>query len=174
MIRTRSEPADPPSRSALHFAAATGNARITRILCEAGAEIDLRDKDGERSEDRPISLAEMRAARARHEAAVWLCMCPQWGCRCTHIYTSHRAIMRRLWTTCGQRCDQPAYIWSVALSCLDPSGYTPIHMAAGYLHTPVVELLLHYGSDPEIRDREGRTVLELVENLKASRPSKSC
>lgn len=32
--------------SALHFAAATGNVRVTRILCEAGAEIDLRDKDG--------------------------------------------------------------------------------------------------------------------------------
>lgn len=33
-------------RSALHFAAATGNARIIRILCEAGSEVDLMDKDG--------------------------------------------------------------------------------------------------------------------------------
>ena len=31
------------------------------------------------------------------------------------------------------------------------AGYTPLHMASGYLHTPVVELLLAYGADPEVR-----------------------
>ena len=30
------------------------------------------------------------------------------------------------------------------------AGYTPLHMASGYLHTPVVELLSAYGADPEV------------------------
>ncbi|KAK9828851.1 hypothetical protein WJX72_002407 [[Myrmecia] bisecta] len=33
-------------RSALHFAAAIGNANCVRMLCQAGAEVDLGDKEG--------------------------------------------------------------------------------------------------------------------------------
>lgn len=44
--RVLSQCVDKDRRSALHFAAATGNSRITRILCEAGSEVDLMDKDG--------------------------------------------------------------------------------------------------------------------------------
>eukprot|EP00198_Chlamydomonas_reinhardtii_P014367 XP_001703704.1 chloroplast SRP43/CAO subunit of signal recognition particle [Chlamydomonas reinhardtii] len=36
--------------SALHFAAALGSAECTRLLVEAGAELDLQDKEGERGE----------------------------------------------------------------------------------------------------------------------------
>ncbi len=43
-------------------------------------------------------------------------------------------------------------------------------MAAGYLHTPAVELLLHFGADPEVRDREGRSVLDLAKSLKSNLP----
>lgn len=44
--RVLSQCVDKDRRSALHFAAATGNSRITQILCEAGSEINLMDKDG--------------------------------------------------------------------------------------------------------------------------------
>eukprot|EP00208_Stichococcus_sp_RCC1054_P001395 CAMPEP_0206140168 /NCGR_PEP_ID=MMETSP1473-20131121/8670_1 /ASSEMBLY_ACC=CAM_ASM_001109 /TAXON_ID=1461547 /ORGANISM="Stichococcus sp, Strain RCC1054" /LENGTH=480 /DNA_ID=CAMNT_0053534233 /DNA_START=346 /DNA_END=1788 /DNA_ORIENTATION=- len=44
--RVLSQCVDKDRRSALHFAAATGNVRIARILCEAGSELDLMDKDG--------------------------------------------------------------------------------------------------------------------------------
>lgn len=42
---------------------------------------------------------------------------------------------------------------AVLMWCQSPlhTGYTPLHMASGYLHTPVVELLLAYGADPEVR-----------------------
>ncbi len=33
-------------RSALHFSAALGNVKITQMLCQAGADVDLGDKDG--------------------------------------------------------------------------------------------------------------------------------
>jgi ankyrin repeat protein len=36
----------PSVRSALHFAAALGNVKITQMLCQAGADVDLGDKDG--------------------------------------------------------------------------------------------------------------------------------
>ena len=34
------------ARSALHFAAALGNVKIIQMLCQAGADVDLGDKDG--------------------------------------------------------------------------------------------------------------------------------
>ena len=45
-------------------------------------------------------------------------------------------------------------------------GYTPLHMAAGYLHVDMVKLLLRYGADPEQPDAKGRSPLELVEDLR--------
>ena len=32
--------------SALHFAAAMGNVKITQMLCQSGADVNLNDKDG--------------------------------------------------------------------------------------------------------------------------------
>ena len=32
--------------SALHFSAAVGNVKITQMLCQAGADVNLGDKDG--------------------------------------------------------------------------------------------------------------------------------
>ena len=46
-------------------------------------------------------------------------------------------------------------------------GYTALHMAAGYLHVPVVVALLEAGANPEVKDRKGQSVLELAESLKA-------
>lgn len=42
-----SQAVDENRRSGLHFTAAVGNEKCTRILCEAGADPDLGDKDGE-------------------------------------------------------------------------------------------------------------------------------
>ena len=47
------------------------------------------------------------------------------------------------------------------------AGYTPLHMAAGYLHVPVVVSLLEGGANPEVKDRKGQSVLDLVDSLKA-------
>ncbi len=42
--------ADPPTAcSALHFAAALGQVDATKMLVEAGADVNLQDKDGEAS-----------------------------------------------------------------------------------------------------------------------------
>ena len=50
------------------------------------------------------------------------------------------------------------------------AGYTPLHMAAGYMHTTTIAALLAAGADPEQEDREGRSPLALVESLRAALP----
>lgn len=53
----------------------------------------------------------------------------------------------------------------------DMEGYTPLHMASGYLHTSTIVALLEDGNaDPEQVDRQGRSPLALVESLRAQLP----
>ncbi|CAL6307833.1 unnamed protein product [Bathycoccus prasinos] len=40
----------------------------------------------------------------------------------------------------------------------DCEGYTSLHIAAGYLNTETVEILLRAGADPEVEDDSGRSV----------------
>ncbi len=47
------------------------------------------------------------------------------------------------------------------------AGYTPLHMAAGYLHGSALVALLQGGANPEVKDRKGQSVLDLVDSLKA-------
>jgi len=51
------------------------------------------------------------------------------------------------------------------------AGYTPLHMAAGYLHTSAITALLEGGADPEQEDRQSRSPLALVESLRAAIPA---
>ena len=52
----------------------------------------------------------------------------------------------------------------------DKEGYTPLHMAAGYLHTSTIYALIEGDADPEQQDLQGRSPLELVESLRAALP----
>jgi hypothetical protein len=50
------------------------------------------------------------------------------------------------------------------------SGYTPLHMACGYMQTGAMSTLLEAGADPLVKDKQGRDVVTLVENLRRSMP----
>jgi hypothetical protein len=39
--------------------------------------------------------------------------------------------------------------------CVVCSGYTPLHMASGYMHTGPMAALLEAGADPLIKDKQG-------------------
>jgi hypothetical protein len=43
-----------------------------------------------------------------------------------------------------------------------PAGYTPLHMASGYMHTGPMAALLEAGADPLIKDKQGVCRLEDV------------
>lgn len=47
-----------------------------------------------------------------------------------------------------------------------PAGYTPLHMAVGYSRTATVQVLLDFGADPEVGDKDGKNVMDLVEKLR--------
>merc|ERR1712138_288336 len=56
------------------------------------------------------------------------------------------------------------------VNCADTEGYTPLHMAAGYLAVPTLRILLEMGADPEQKDKEGRSPLELVDRIRSDIP----
>ena len=59
----------------------------------------------------------------------------------------------------------------IAALLQDKEGYTPLHIAAGYLNRGVVRLLLSAGADPELEDRQGRSALDLIVALKENTPT---
>ncbi len=50
------------------------------------------------------------------------------------------------------------------------TGYTPLHMAAGYMHTSTMTALLVGGSDPQIKDNTGKDVVSLLDGLRNNMP----
>ena len=53
----------------------------------------------------------------------------------------------------------------------DQDGYSALHMAAGYVHSSVVQALLAAGADPEQEDKAGRSPLSLVQGLLERTPA---
>ena len=50
-------------------------------------------------------------------------------------------------------------------------GYTPLHIASGYLNKGVARILLEAGADPELQDAQKRSALDLVLALKSGTPT---
>lgn len=128
---------DENRRSAVHFAAAMGKAQLVQRLLAAGGEVDLADKEGEQrcqqfqgwsSGCAPVCGLQQRALIATIEWRA-ACMAAQLGCML-------RFMLLRLASPLP--------------------GYTPLHMAAGYMHTSTIAALLAGGADPEQEDRQGR------------------
>ena len=44
----------------------------------------------------------------------------------------------------------------MSVSINSNAGYTPLHMAAGYMHTSTIAALLAGGADPEQQDKQER------------------
>jgi len=47
---------------------------------------------------------------------------------------------------------------SLFVTSQDKDCFTPLHIAAGYLHEKVVEILVKSGANPELQDSTGRSV----------------
>ena len=51
----------------------------------------------------------------------------------------------------------------------DPNSYTPMHAAASYAHTDLLEYLISKGGDINLRDDDGDTPLYVVESVDMAR-----
>lgn len=51
-----------------------------------------------------------------------------------------------------------------------PTGYTPLHMAAGYMHTTTMGALLEASANPQLKDNNGKDVVGLIGKLRAEMP----
>lgn len=57
------------------------------------------------------------------------------------------------------------------IDAVDKDGYTPLHIAAGYLHEEVISVLMKSGADPALEDNSGRSALNLIEMLLQNTPA---
>jgi len=56
-------------RSALHFSAAIGNVKVLQMLCQAGADVNLGDKDGACAPNVIIAIQVMASSGSKHQAS---------------------------------------------------------------------------------------------------------
>lgn len=51
------------------------------------------------------------------------------------------------------------------INAVDKDGYSPLHLSAGYMHCDFVLYMLECGADPELKDKAGRNVIDLLSDL---------
>ncbi|KAI8463004.1 MAG: hypothetical protein J3K34DRAFT_159942, partial [Monoraphidium minutum] len=109
-------------RTALHLAAAEGDANMLRLLLQHGADVAAMDAAGEV----PLIVAARQG---------------------------HLAVVRELLAGPGRRG---------LLRSMSKDGSTALHAAAAAGQGEVVSLLLEVGAPMDVRDRAGRTPLDLA------------
>ena len=67
-------------------------------------------------------------------------------------------------------CERPEELLEL-INIQDKDGYTPLHLAAGYMHSDFVLYMLEIGADPEVKDKAGRNVIDLTADLWKRMPS---
>ena len=75
--------------------------------------------------------------------------------------------------SCGTgnvKCAKLLLVNGAEVDLRDKDGYTPLHIASGYMHKPIVSELIEAGADPEIEDNNDRSPLQLVETLRDNLP----
>jgi ankyrin repeat protein len=131
--------------SPLHFAALEGDEAIVSILLQAGADPDAVDQEFSMT---PLGWANERG----HRALV------------AFLADYTRVDLRR--AAAMGLIDQVRRLLNDGASAINTVvGFgAPLHEATVFGHDDVVELLLAYGADPHVRNRDGHTALEIAES----------
>lgn len=135
--------------SPLHWAALKGNEAIAALLLAEGADVDLRNKDGET----PFQVAQ----RGRKPEVTRL-LTPTTG------YPGFIEAVKRGDIGSVQRLvtEQPALVNEKDSSY----GASALHWAALRGHAGVAQLLLASGASPQARNKDGETPLQVAERAK--------
>ena len=95
----------------------------------------------------------------RTKLLLWFCCC----CCCSALHF--------VAAIGSAKCCQLLIDAGADVNLQDREGYTPMHMAAGYMQTSAMQQLLEAGADPEIKDKTGRDCVTLVNNLRLQMPA---
>ncbi|KAK1536613.1 uncharacterized protein CCOS01_01933 [Colletotrichum costaricense] len=153
---------DGSQRTPLHIAAGKGFLALTRLLIEAGANVDALDVDDEG----PISFACMN----QHIGVVRL-LCEKKAsvthCNWEGWYPIHWAINNGDW-----KDNVVPLLLGREKECINKQegicGWTPLNMATYRGRNGIVETLLREGADPTIQDEDGWTPVMTAAKLRNS------
>ncbi|GFH11337.1 ANK_REP_REGION domain-containing protein [Haematococcus lacustris] len=172
---------------------ALGKQDCVRLLLEAGANPNLQDKDGERQlrggtvgPGQQWRVGQRGNKDAKLTAGGWagpgilsviVSIISTWhlplGVAATHMLMDSKEC-----NVCGVLlCTDSAWTaWNHTgsvvsrVTMIKGRWYTPLHMAAGYMHTQAMAVLLEGGSDPQLRDNTGKDVVKLIDNIRGNMP----
>ena len=148
------EPREKGTTSALHMAAVNGNLECVQILLDAGADINAGSPTCPTPLHYALSNNHTECARLLLERGASPDAEPSPG------YTPlHEA------ATASPECLNLILGYGVRVNVREEdSGMTPLMKCARYGLPACAEILLRHGADPDIRNNEGQTALEIASN----------
>ncbi|MCC6003801.1 MAG: ankyrin repeat domain-containing protein [Thermofilum sp.] len=150
----------------LHWAAFLGHVDVVRLLLEHGAEVNARNKYGETPLHRAAAYGRADAARLLLEHGADVNARDEYGWTPLHVAALQgRADVARLLLEHGADVNvrtTGAIVFVEDFTKSTYSGVTPLHLAAYGGHAEIARLLLERGADPSIRDKDGRTPLDVA------------
>lgn len=148
---------DKSGRTALMSAAGRGHVQIVQYLCEAGADVKLNSDDGGTALNEAADFGQTAVVRFLIEHGAPVDQRGEAGRTALIDGAAHPDIVRVLLAAKA----------SVNLQAND--GVTALMVAAGRDEPESAELLLKAGADPTVRDREGRTAVDLAKQYNAAK-----
>lgn len=138
-------------------AAGAGHAEVLRELCSAGANLTLASRDGSTALNEAADFGQTGAVIFLLEQGAAVDQRGEAGRTALIDGAAHPDVVRALVNAHA----------NVNLQAND--GVTPLMVAAGRDVPESVEVLLKAGADPKIKDREGRTALDLAKEYNATK-----
>jgi ankyrin repeat protein len=138
----------------LHVAAVFNHVKVARMLLEKGADVNVKDKDGDSS---PLHfsaiLGHMKIAKLLLKNGADVNAKDKAGSSPLHI-----GVMNGWFELAKLLLEHGADV-----NAKDKDGNSPLHFAATYGHVKIARLLLEHGADVNIKNEDGNSPLQVAD-----------